>query len=53
MPPSSQVEADLEGGDSGFRLFSNGDVLLQVGFRAVGLYIYIYYRIINHRVIGL
>ena len=41
MPPSSQVEADLEGGDSGFRLFSNGDVLLQVGFRAVGLYIYI------------
>ncbi|CAE7246106.1 splA [Symbiodinium sp. CCMP2592] len=26
----SEVEADLEGGDSGFRLFSNGDVLLQV-----------------------
>ncbi|CAE7293881.1 splA [Symbiodinium sp. KB8] len=26
----SEVEADLEGGDSGFRLFSSGDVLLQV-----------------------
>ena len=25
-----KVEVDSEGGDSGFRLFSNGDVLLQV-----------------------